>query len=182
MPTIYGEFEIQVFKDNDKEHVAILKYPFEEPVLLRIHSECFTGDVVGSLRCDCGWQLEVSLERIAREGGILLYLRQEGRGIGLFNKINAYFLQDLGYDTVQANHQLGFEEDMRRYEIASRILKILRIGKVRLMTNNPNKINDLERFGIYVADRIPVETEPNEYNRRYLKIKKLKLGHILTKV
>ncbi len=182
LPTVYGEFEIMVFEEGGKEHIVILKKPLVEPVLLRIHSECFTGDVLGSLRCDCGWQLEISLEKIANEGGVLIYLRQEGRGIGLFNKINAYALQEFGYDTVQANHQLGFESDLRRYETASKILKHLSIGRVKLMTNNPKKIRDLEDYGIEVVERLPIEVEPNAYNYNYLKTKKIKLGHLLTKV
>lgn len=182
LPTIYGDFDIMVFKEGSKEHVVVIKEPLNEPVLVRIHSECFTGDVLGSLRCDCGFQLETALERIANEGGILIYLRQEGRGIGLFNKINAYSLQDLGYDTVQANHQLGFEADMRRYEISAKILKLLNVQRVKLMTNNPNKLRDLDGFGIEVVERIPIEVEPNPYNENYLRTKKLKLGHLLTKV
>ncbi len=182
LPTIYGDFIIKVFKDGDKEHVVIYKGPLNEPVLLRIHSECFTGDVLSSLRCDCGYQLEFALETIAQEGGILIYLRQEGRGIGLFNKINAYSLQDEGLDTVQANHQLGFEADMRRYEVAGTILRTFGIKKVRLMTNNPKKIVDLREFGIEVVERIPIEIEPNPHNITYLKTKKFKLGHLITKI
>jgi 3,4-dihydroxy 2-butanone 4-phosphate synthase/GTP cyclohydrolase II len=182
LPTVYGDFRIRVFKDGDGEHVAIIKKPLNEPVLLRIHSECFTGDVLGSLRCDCGYQLEIALERISQEGGVLIYLRQEGRGIGLFNKINAYSLQDEGFDTVQANHQLGFEADVRRYEIAGNILKFLGIKRVRLMTNNPKKITDLGEFGIEVVERVALEVEPNPHNINYLRTKKLKLGHLLTKV
>ncbi|NPA79538.1 MAG: GTP cyclohydrolase II [Thermotogae bacterium] len=182
LPTEFGEFRIFVVREGDKEHVVLLREPLAEPTLLRIHSECFTGDVLGSLRCDCGQQLHFALERIAGEGGILIYLRQEGRGIGLFNKINAYALQDEGYDTVQANHQLGFEADMRRYEIAGEILKRLGIRRVRLMTNNPHKVWDLTRFGIEVVERIPIEVEPNIHNAHYLRTKKFKLGHILLKV
>ncbi len=182
LPTEFGEFRIFVVRERDKEHVVLLKAPLTEPVLLRIHSECFTGDVLGSLRCDCGEQLNYALYRIAREGGVLIYLRQEGRGIGLFNKINAYALQDEGYDTVQANHQLGFEADMRRYEVAGKILKHLGISRVRLMTNNPGKIWDLRNYGIEVVERVPIEIEPNEHNAEYLRTKKLKLGHLLLKV
>lgn len=182
LPTEFGKFRIFVVREGEKEHVVLLKDPLVEPVLLRIHSECFTGDVLGSLRCDCGEQLNYALYRISREGGILIYLRQEGRGIGLFNKINAYALQDEGYDTVQANHQLGFEADMRRYEVAGKILKRLGISRVRLMTNNPDKIWDLRNYGIEVVERIPIEIEPNEHNAEYLRTKKLKLGHLLLKV
>ena len=182
LPTEVGEFRIFVVREGDKEHVVLIKDPLVEPVLLRIHSECFTGDVLGSLRCDCGEQLHYALYRIGKEGGILIYLRQEGRGIGLFNKINAYALQDEGYDTVQANHQLGFEADMRRYEIAGRILERLGIRRVRLMTNNPHKVWDLRRYGIEVVERVPIEVEPNEYNADYLRTKKVKLGHLLMKV
>ncbi len=182
LPTEYGEFYVMSVREGDKEHIVLLKEPLEEPVLLRIHSECFTGDVLGSLRCDCGEQLHSAMKRIAEEGGILVYLRQEGRGIGLFNKINAYALQDEGYDTVQANHQLGFESDERRYHTAGAILKRLGVRRVRLMTNNPEKVWDLSGFGIEVVERIPIEVEPNRYNRRYLKTKKEKLGHLLLKV
>ncbi len=182
LPTEVGEFRIFVVREGEKEHVVLIREPLVEPVLLRVHSECFTGDVLGSLRCDCGEQLNYALYRIAREGGILIYLRQEGRGIGLFNKINAYALQDEGYDTVQANHQLGFEADMRRYDIAGRILERIGVRRVRLMTNNPNKVWDLRRYGIEVVERVPIEVKPNEHNADYLRTKKLKLGHLLMKV
>lgn len=178
-----GDFEMTVFaNDLDKaEHFALVKpakYANKIP-LVRIHSECITGDILGSCKCDCGKQLEQSLMKIADEGGILIYLRQEGRGIGLVNKIKAYALQEQGLDTVDANHELGFPADKRDYAIAYQILKYYGVEAVRLLTNNPTKINSLERYGVTVVERVPLEIEPTGDNHRYLKAKKEKMGHLL---
>jgi 3,4-dihydroxy 2-butanone 4-phosphate synthase/GTP cyclohydrolase II len=150
------------------------------PPLTRIHSECLTGDVLGSRRCDCGEQLDRALRQVASEGrGVLLYLRQEGRGIGLLNKLRAYKLQDAGYDTVEANHQLGFPADARDYRIAAELLRDLGVAGVRLLTNNPAKIDGLSSYGIDVIERAPLQVEPDDTNRRYLDTKRVKLGHLL---
>ena len=177
LPTKFGNFKIQAIKENSKEHLLISKKVLINPPLLRIHSECLTGDALGSLKCDCGEQLNNSLELISKEGGILIYLRQEGRGIGLFNKVNAYNLQDDGLDTVEANHSLGFEEDLRTYEVVLYILNKLNIKSIRLLTNNPNKVNSLK--GIEIVERIPILTNSNVYNKKYLKVKREKMDHIL---
>lgn len=178
-----GEFTIHVFHHNvdGSEHVALTKLPLnpDQPVLVRMHSECLTGDVFGSLRCDCGWQLQKALEKISQEGGILLYLRQEGRGIGLTNKIRAYALQEQGLDTVEANVHLGFKADQRDYAVAAQILKALHSCEIHLMTNNPQKIAALESYGIKVSKRIPHETLPTPANEAYLRTKREKLGHLL---
>lgn len=176
-----GDFTIKVFEDEKtkQEHLAIIsKKPFINPVI-RLHSECLTGDVFGSLRCDCGQQLEQALQIITKEGGALIYLRQEGRGIGLTNKIKAYALQENGLDTVEANHTLGFGADEREYALAADILKELNFSQVRLLTNNPKKIEGLEHYNIAVLERIPLETIPNENNINYLTTKRNKLGHLL---
>ena len=177
MPTEWGDFKLYGYDNelDDKEHLALVKGDIEgkENVLTRLHSECFTGDVLGSRRCDCGPQLHSSMLRIEEEGeGIVLYLRQEGRGIGLFNKMKAYNLQDQGFDTVEANEKLGFEADLRDYVIASQILKDLGVKSVRLMTNNPKKINGLKEYGIDVKERKQLEIGAREENIRYLKTKK----------
>ena len=184
MPTAQGEFEIVGFdnKLDDKEHIALIKGDLEgkEDVLIRIHSECFTGDILGSLRCDCGSQLKRAMKRVNEEGeGAVLYLRQEGRGIGLLNKLRAYTLQDNGADTVEANVKLGFDPDMRDYSIAAQMIKALGIKSVRIMTNNPEKIKGLEEYGIKVTGREAIETGFNPSNERYMKTKKEKMGHIL---
>lgn len=185
LPTqAYGELTLKVFQQahDPHDHIALIKGQLDDqqvPVLVRLHSECLTGDVFDSARCDCGWQLQTALTRIAQQGGVLLYLRQEGRGIGLLNKLKAYHLQDQGLDTVEANHQLGFSSDARDYRIAAYILKALHIQRIRLLTNNPKKIADLQQQGIQVVERLPLVANPNRCNQHYLKTKQLKLGHLL---
>ena len=184
LPTRFGDFHIVAFENNrdGKEHVAITKGDVigASDVPVRLHSECLTGDVMGSLRCDCRDQLEAALKKIGRmERGMVLYLRQEGRGIGLINKIRAYSLQDEGLDTVEANLALGFRDDERDYAVAAHMLMSLKIESVQLMTNNPKKINQLMRYGINVNGRIPHIVEPNEYNRFYLETKAAKSGHMI---
>lgn len=187
-PNEYGTFKLHMFEnslDKKEQHLALVKGEVnnevdERPVLVRIHSECFTGDLFGSKRCDCGDQLKKSMRMMEEEGrGILIYLKQEGRGIGLLNKIKAYDLQDKGYDTVTANHKLGFEADLRQYGFAAQILKKFGIKKVKLLTNNPGKLLDLLKFGIEISQRISLEVEPNELNLHYLETKRDKLGHII---
>ena len=188
LPTRFGLFTIAGFKETlshtlYKEHVAIYMGDFSpnQPVLARIHSECLTGDALFSERCDCGMQLNAALQKIAAEkNGIVLYLRQEGRGIGLLNKIKAYALQDQGLDTVEANEQLGFKADQREYQICQEMFNHFKINKIRLLTNNPKKIESLEIQGIDVVERIPLEITKNKYNESYLAIKKSKLGHLLS--
>ncbi|HHF7374810.1 bifunctional 3,4-dihydroxy-2-butanone-4-phosphate synthase/GTP cyclohydrolase II [Legionella bozemanae] len=178
-----GDFTMTVFANelDNAEHFALVKPPvFANRVpLVRIHSECITGDIFGSCKCDCGNQLEKSLALIAAEGGVLIYLRQEGRGIGLANKLKAYALQEQGWDTVDANHQLGLPVDSRNYAIAYQILKYFGIDAIRLLTNNPSKIAAVDRYGIKVMERVPLEIEPTKESHRYLKTKKEKLGHLL---
>jgi 3,4-dihydroxy 2-butanone 4-phosphate synthase / GTP cyclohydrolase II len=184
MPTKYGEFNVigYVNQINGEHHVALIKGKIEgeEPVLVRVHSECLTGDAFGSLRCDCGEQFASAMKKINEEGrGVLLYMRQEGRGIGLINKLKAYALQEKGYDTVEANIALGFPEDMRDYGIGAQILRDLGIKKIKLMTNNPKKLIGLAGYNLEVVERVPIEIECNESNEYYLKTKKDKLGHLL---
>ncbi|MFH0862438.1 MAG: GTP cyclohydrolase II [Candidatus Altiarchaeota archaeon] len=182
LPTMFGSFSAKAFRDQDgREHLAVYKGDIaSKDVPVRLHSQCTTGDIFHSLRCDCGQQLEMALNHIERKGkGAVIYLAQEGRGIGLLNKINAYVLQERGLDTVEANEMLGFASDGRGYAEAAEILRILGIRSVRLMTNNPQKINDLSCHGIEVAGRIPVRVKPNRVNRRYMQTKKTKMNHFL---
>lgn len=182
LPTTYGKFQIRIYKslEDGLEHVVLLTNKISEPALVRMHSECLTGEVFRSLRCDCRNQLIKSLEEIGKaNSGILIYLNQEGRGIGLANKIKAYALQDKGYDTVEANEQLGFAADPRSYEVAAQILKDLNICKINILTNNPDKVTQLENFGIKIQKTIPLEIKPNSTDIGYLRTKKNKLGHKL---
>jgi 3,4-dihydroxy 2-butanone 4-phosphate synthase/GTP cyclohydrolase II len=184
LPTAYGDFTAIAFRERltGKHHVALVKGDVdgEEDVLVRVHSECLTGDVFHSLRCDCGEQLEQALARIGtEERGVLLYMAQEGRGIGLLNKLRAYELQENGLDTVEANLELGFAADMREYGIGNQILADLGLTTIRILTNNPKKITGIEGFGLTVVEQIPIEISPNDENRHYLQTKRAKLGHRL---
>jgi GTP cyclohydrolase II len=186
LPTVYGSFDIHSFPNEENPYapdlvlisgeISQLTHP-----LVRLHSECLTGDVFGSMRCDCGVQLQMSMESIALEGGMLIYMRQEGRGIGLHHKIEAYHMQDSGMDTVQANEALGFEPDLRNYDIAVSILKHFGLDSIRLLTNNPGKVVALEQAGIKVKERIPLISPFNDYNKNYLNTKREKLGHLFPK-
>jgi 3,4-dihydroxy 2-butanone 4-phosphate synthase/GTP cyclohydrolase II len=187
LPTKFGDFRVHAFRSTvtQEEHLALVmgKISPEEPVLVRVHSQCLTGDVFKSARCDCGAQLEIALEKIAAEGkGVLLYLLQEGRGIGLFNKLKAYQLQDQGLDTVEANHRLGFGADQRDYGVGAQILRALGVRRMRLLTNNPAKYVALAGYGLEIVERVPLEVPPTAHSRRYLQAKKNKLGHILKMV
>ena len=184
-PSHYGEFHLHLYRSlaSGHHHVALTRGKIDpkEPVLVRVHSQCFTGDVLGSLRCDCGPQLHRAMTMIEEEGrGVLLYMNQEGRGIGLENKIHAYALQDEGRDTVEANEDLGFPADLRDYGVGAQILSDLNVGRIRLLTNNPRKVVGLEAHGLEVVDRVPIEIEANDVNRLYLAAKRDKLGHLLT--
>jgi 3,4-dihydroxy 2-butanone 4-phosphate synthase/GTP cyclohydrolase II len=188
LPSRYGgDWKVVAFEnDVDKlDHIALVKGDLsgDQPVLVRVHSECLTGDVMGSLRCDCGDQLHKAMEAIDKEGrGVILYMRQEGRGIGLINKLKAYELQDQGMDTVEANHHLGFKADMRDYGVGAQILLALGIRNMKLLTNNPRKLVGLQGYGIQIVDRVPIEANPTCSNRSYLTTKREKLGHLLEKI
>jgi len=180
LPTVHGDFLIQSFKekqsDEAKEHLVIFTKDLEEVPTVRIHSECLTGDAIGSIKCDCQAQLNYALDFINNNLGMVIYLRQEGRNIGLFNKVNAYSLQDEGYDTVEANHQLGFASDQRTYEIVDFIFDYYKIEKIKLMTNNPAKLNGIKAK---IVEQVPVQVGLTEENSNYLRIKKEKMDHIL---
>ena len=184
LPSEWGQFIIRAYAGGKSEQMPHLAFHHEEldpdkPVIVRVHSECLTGDLLGSNRCDCGEQLDASLKLISEEKGLLIYLRQEGRGIGLINKLKAYNLQDEGLNTIDANHQLGFEADERSYEIAKFILQDLGIKRIRLLTNNPLKVRSLKESGIEVVERVPLKIDPQSDNAFYLKTKKDKMGHLL---
>ena len=188
LPTSFGTFQLFGFESDDKSDevlALVMGKPgaVQEGPLVRIHSQCLTGDVFGSERCDCGAQLDLALKLISENGtGILIYQLQEGRGIGLMNKLQAYELQDSGHDTVEANHQLGFEADYRNYALCATVLRHLGVSRVRLMSNNPQKFDGLAAAGIQVAERVPIEIAPSDRTQKYLRTKKTKLGHLLSKV
>jgi len=177
LPSRFGNFNVKAFKQGHKEHLVIYAKELAKEPVVRVHSECLTGDAIGSLKCDCRDQLEYALNLINEKDGMVIYLRQEGRDIGLLNKINAYALQDKGYNTVEANHQLGFAADERTYEIVSFILDYFKIKKIKLLTNNPAKIIALD--GVEILERIPIIMEPNEFNEDYLSVKRDEMGHLL---
>jgi 3,4-dihydroxy 2-butanone 4-phosphate synthase/GTP cyclohydrolase II len=184
LPTRYGDFRIHLYRSetDSKEHIALVKGDIRHdvPTLVRVHSECLTGDIFGSLRCDCNEQLVSALKMVDKAGsGVVLYMRQEGRGIGLLNKLKAYKLQDEGLDTVEANEKLGFRPDLRDYGIGAQILRDLGVGKMKLLTNNPKKVVGLNAYGLDIVERVSLEMDPNEINERYLKTKRDKLGHLI---
>lgn len=184
LPTPYGNFKVIAYKSqtDPDEHLALVMgdVATDDPVLVRVHSQCLTGDVFQSMRCDCGEQIQMAMQRISQEGrGVVLYMRQEGRGIGIHNKIKAYALQDAGLDTVEANLSLGFKADPRDYGIGAQILADLGVRNMRLMTNNPKKMSGLESYGLKITEQLPLTTQPNPHNRRYLQTKQKKMGHLL---
>jgi GTP cyclohydrolase II len=176
LPSRFGNFKVKAFKEGQKEHLVIYKEPLEEVPIVRVHSECLTGDAIGSLKCDCRDQLEYALNLAQKTNGMVIYLRQEGRNIGLLNKINAYALQDKGLNTVEANHQLGFRADERTYEVVTYILHHFGIKKIQLLTNNPDKINSIS--DIEIVKRVPIIMKSNKYNEDYLETKKDEMGHL----
>ncbi|MGM0533853.1 MAG: GTP cyclohydrolase II [Campylobacterota bacterium] len=180
LPTKHGDFDIKVYKQNNQEHLVLMSKNLAKlhNPLVRIHSECLTGDTMGSLKCDCANQLHLALDLIAKEGGMVIYHRQEGRNIGLLNKVNAYALQDRGYNTIEANHKLGFKADERTYEVICSIFADLGIHKVKLITNNPAKIKVVQNC-VQITERIPAITQVNKHNRCYLDTKKQQMGHLL---
>ena len=177
LPSRFGDFKVKAFKEGEKEHLVIYAKDLEEIPIVRVHSECLTGDAIGSLKCDCRDQLEYALSLIDEKGGMVIYLRQEGRNIGLLNKINAYALQDKGFNTVEANHQLGFAADERTYEIVTFILHHFGIKKIKLLTNNPDKVNSIA--DIDIVERVPIIMATNKYNKNYLAVKRDEMGHFL---
>ena len=181
LPTKYGNFRIKAYKDGNQEHLAIMSLDFEtlEAPFVRIHSECLTGDTLGSLKCDCQNQLDLSLKFIAKNGGLVIYHRQEGRNIGLVNKVNAYALQDKGRNTIEANVELVFKEDERDYRVVGYIFENLGIKKLKLITNNPEKLKYVESLGVEIVERIPAIIKSNKYNELYLSTKKEKMGHLI---
>lgn len=181
LPTKHGKFNIKAYKDGNQEHLAIMSENFKKLDIpyFRVHSECLTGDTLGSLKCDCQNQLNLALDFISKEGGLVIYHRQEGRNIGLLNKVNAYCLQDQGRNTIEANVELGFKEDERDYRIVEHILKDLGIKNIKLITNNPKKIEYIQNIGINIVERIPAITKSNKYNKDYLTTKKDQMGHML---
>ncbi|QOY54985.1 GTP cyclohydrolase II [Candidatus Sulfurimonas marisnigri] len=177
LPSRFGDFKVKAFKEGNKEHLVIYKDALDEIPIVRVHSECLTGDAIGSLKCDCRDQLEYALKLAEETNGIVIYLRQEGRNIGLLNKINAYALQDKGLNTIEANHQLGFGADERTYEMVTYILHHFNIHKIKLLTNNPDKVNSIS--DIEIVERIPIIMQSNIHNKDYLNVKKDDMGHLL---
>jgi len=177
LPSRFGDFKVKAFKEGVKEHLVIYAKELEDIPIVRVHSECLTGDAIGSLKCDCRDQLEYALSLINEKGGMVIYLRQEGRNIGLLNKINAYALQDKGFNTVEANHQLGFAADERTYEVVTFILHHFGIKRIKLLTNNPDKINSIA--DIDIVERVPIIMQTNQYNEGYLEVKRDEMGHLL---
>ena len=177
LPSKFGDFKVKAFKEGQKEHLVIYKENLDDIPVVRVHSECLTGDAIGSLKCDCGEQLEFALKLAQDSNGMVIYLRQEGRNIGLLNKINAYALQDNGLNTVEANHQLGFGADERTYEMVTYILHHFNIHKIKLLTNNPDKVKSIS--DIEVVERIPIIIESNEHNEDYLGVKRDSMGHLI---
>lgn len=177
LPSKFGDFKVKAFKEANKEHLVIYKDILDEIPVVRVHSECLTGDAIGSLKCDCRDQLEYALTMASKTNGMVIYLRQEGRNIGLLNKINAYALQDKGFNTIEANHQLGFATDERTYEMVTYILHHFNIHKIKLLTNNPDKVNSIS--DIEIVERIPIIMSSNKHNKEYLSVKKDDMGHLL---